>query len=266
MTGEPTPHPASEGVAARPRAVSLEAHEVHVRLGQTAALAGVSVRVAPGACVALVGESGAGKTTLLRCFNRLVVPSAGSVLVDGRDVAGEPVVALRRQMGYVPQHGGLIPHWSVLRNVALVPDLLGRPESAAAATRALESVGLDPREFGTRFPGELSGGQRQRVAVARAIAARPGVLLMDEPFGALDAVSRFELRALCRALREELSITTLLVTHDLLEADYMAGEIVVLRSGRVEQRGTFEELERAPATPYVASLVARTLAGVRRNR
>lgn len=251
-------------VSDRPGPASLEANDVHVRLGQTAALAGVSLRVGAGSCVALVGESGAGKTTLLRCFNRMAVPSAGTVLVDGNDVSTQPVVALRRRMGYVPQHGGLIPHWTVLRNVALVPDLLGQPDSLAAATRSLQSVGLDPEEFSVRFPSELSGGQRQRVAVARAIAARPGVLLMDEPFGSLDAVSRFELRALCRSLREELSITTLLVTHDLLEADYMADEIVVLRSGRVEQRGTFEELERAPATPYVASLLARTLAGVRR--
>jgi osmoprotectant transport system ATP-binding protein len=249
----------------RTQPMSLRANDVHVRLGQTAALAGVSVRVDPGSCVALVGESGAGKTTLLRCFNRLVVPDGGTVLVDEHDVSAQPVVALRRRIGYVPQHGGLIPHWDVLRNVALVPDLRRQPDSLAAATRSLESVGLDPGEFGTRFPNELSGGQRQRVAVARAIAARPGVVLMDEPFGALDAVSRFELRALGRSLRRELSMTTLLVTHDLLEADYMADEIVVMRSGRVEQRGTLEVLERAPATPYVASLVARTLAGVRRT-
>jgi osmoprotectant transport system ATP-binding protein len=249
----------------RARPASLEANDVHVRLGGTTAVAGVSVRVEPGACVALVGESGAGKTTLLRCFNRLVVPSSGAILLDGEDVSAQPVVSLRRRIGYVPQDGGLIPHWSVLRNVALVPVLIGQDDHLARATGALQSVGLDPGTFGARFPGELSGGQRQRVAFARAIAARPGVLLMDEPFGALDAVSRFELRSLCRSLRAELSMTTLLVTHDLLEADYMADEIVVMRSGRVDQRGTLGEMERAPATTYVASLLARTLAGTRRT-
>ena len=181
-------------------------------------------------------------------------------------VSSQPVAELRRRIGYVPQHGGLLPHWTVLRNVALVPDLLGQADSAAAATRALEQVGLASREFANRYPHELSGGQRQRVAVGRAIAARQNVLLMDEPFGALDAISRSELQALCAALRRELRVTTLLVTHDLLEADFLADEIAVMRAGRIEQLATLDELMAAPATPYVESLLARALAGGRRQR
>jgi len=244
----------------------LQADHVTYAFAEAVALNDVTLSVGDGRCVALVGESGAGKTTLLRCFNRMVVPSSGAVKVEGRDVSSQPVAELRRRIGYVPQHGGLLPHWTVLRNVALVPDLLGQADSAAAATRALEQVGLASREFANRYPHELSGGQRQRVAVGRAIAARQNVLLMDEPFGALDAISRSELQALCAALRRELRVTTLLVTHDLLEADFLADEIAVMRAGRIEQLATLDELMAAPATPYVESLLARALAGGRRQR
>jgi len=244
----------------------LQADHVTYAFSDAVALNDVTLSVGEGRCVALVGESGAGKTTLLRCFNRMVVPSSGAVKVEGRDVSSQPVAELRRRIGYVPQHGGLLPHWTVLRNVALVPDLLGQADSAAAATRALEQVGLASREFANRYPHELSGGQRQRVAVGRAIAARQNVLLMDEPFGALDAISRSELQALCAALRRELRVTTLLVTHDLLEADFLADEIAVMRAGRIEQLATLDELMAAPATPYVESLLARALAGGRRRR
>jgi len=250
---------------ARDRPVSLEASDIHCILGDAVALNGVSVEVGSGQCVALVGESGAGKTTLLRCFNRMVAPESGTVRVGGVDVSQQPETALRRRIGYVPQHGGLLPHWTVLRNVALVPDLLERTDAAAATTRALELVGLGANEFGRRYPHELSGGQRQRVALARAIAAEPGVLLMDEPFGALDAISRSEVQASCAELRRQLGITTLLVTHDLLEADFLADELVVMRAGQVEQRGTFDELLASPRTPYVASLLERALAGANRR-
>jgi osmoprotectant transport system ATP-binding protein len=247
------------------RPVALESRDVRVVLGEVVAVDDVSLFVERGACVALVGESGAGKTTLLRCFNRMVVPSAGEVRVGGVDVSRQPVVELRRHIGYVPQTGGLLPHWRVLRNAALVPTLLGRADASEVAARALELVGLPVEEYGGRFPQELSGGQRQRVSLARAIAARPGVLLMDEPFGALDAISRSEVRAAFTALRRELGITTLLVTHDLLEADLLADEVAVMRAGRIEQRGTFEALLASPATPYVAALLERALAGVPRR-
>jgi osmoprotectant transport system ATP-binding protein len=171
-------------------------------------------------------------------------------------------VLLRRDIGYVQQHGGLLPHWRVLRNVALVPLLREMSDADEAARRALELVGLPPREFGSRFPHELSGGQRQRVALARSIAARPGVILLDEPFGALDAISRAELQEIFDKLRRDLSVTTLLVTHDLAEAGRLAEEVVVMRRGRIEQRGTMSELVRAPATEYVARLIERARAGL----
>ena len=238
---------------------SLDAIDVRCTLGRVVALAGVSVHVDAGQCVALVGESGAGKTTLLRCFNRMVTPESGTVRVGDVDVMQQQAEELRRRVGYVPQHGGLLPHWTVLRNVELVPNLLQRPDATDAAQHALDLVGLPRAEFGHRYPHELSGGQRQRVALARAIAARPGVLLMDEPFGALDAITRSDVQAVCAALRRELAITTLLVTHDLLEAAFLADEIVVMRAGLIEQRGTFATLRDAPATPYVASLFERAL-------
>jgi osmoprotectant transport system ATP-binding protein len=245
--------------------VTLEARDVRYAFGGVVALGGASLFVSEGRCTALVGESGAGKTTLLRCFNRMIEPLSGAVLIDGAEVARRPVSELRRRIGYVPQNGGLLPHWSVVRNVELVPRLLERPSTSAAAMEALELVGLPPGDFASRFPHELSGGQRQRVALARAIAARPGVLLLDEPFGALDAISRSELQATCASLRRELGVTTLLVTHDLLEADFLADEIVVMRSGLIEQRGTLDTMLAEPATPYVASLLGRALDGARRS-
>lgn len=244
----------------------LHAANVSYAFGGVVALDDVTLSVPGGRCVALVGESGAGKTTLLRCFNRMIVPSTGRVHVDGTDVAAQPAAQLRRRIGYVPQHGGLMPHWNVLQNAALVPNLLKQTDASAAAAEVLERVGLPPRDFGDRYPNELSGGQRQRVALARAIAARQNVLLMDEPFGALDAISRSELQALCASLQREMDVTVLLVTHDLLEADLLADEIAVMRSGRIEQSGTLDELLATPATPYVQSLLSRALAnGLRRS-
>ena len=245
--------------------MSLEARHVSFAFGDVTALHDVSLTVARGQCLALVGESGAGKTTLLRCFNRMVAPASGEIRVDEADVTTRPAEELRRRIGYVPQHGGLMPHWTVLRNVALVPSLLQQPDADAAAARTLEQVGLPPREFGDRYPHELSGGQRQRVALARAIAAQQDVLLMDEPFGALDAISRSELQTVLASLRLDTAVTTLLVTHDLLEADFLADEIAVMRNGRIEQRGILDALIAAPATPYVESLLARAFAGGRRR-
>jgi osmoprotectant transport system ATP-binding protein len=235
----------------------LAAREVGKRYGDVAALDGVSLAVADGEAVALVGESGSGKTTLLRCFNRMVEPDTGQVQVDGRDVRELDPIELRRRIGYVQQEGGLMPHWRVLRNAALVPWLQGDRDAERRAAAALELVGLPPDVFGRRWPRELSGGQRQRVAMARALAARPRIVLLDEPFGALDAITRAELHEVYQALRSELGITTLLVTHDLHEATVLCDRIAVLRGGRIEQIAAPSELLDAPATPYVRTLVER---------
>jgi osmoprotectant transport system ATP-binding protein len=241
---------------------SLAARNVSHRFGRVVALDDVSIDVPAGKAVALVGESGSGKTTLLRCFNRLVEPERGEVRVGEKDVRDQPPVLLRRQIGYVQQHGGLLPHWRVLRNVALVPTLQQMSDADDTARKALELVGLPASTFGSRFPHELSGGQRQRVALARSIAARPGVVLLDEPFGALDAISRADLQETFDTLRWDLSVTTLLVTHDLAEAGRLADEVVVMRNGRVEQSGTMRTLISAPATEYVARLIERARAGL----
>ena len=241
---------------------ALEAIEVVKRYGPVTALDRVSLALAPGECVALVGESGSGKTTLLRCFNRLVEPDEGRVLVAGTDASGLDPVELRRRTGYVPQDGGLLPHWPVARNVALVPVLLQLPDASARAERALELVGLPPGSFGARWPVELSGGQRQRVAIARALAPDPAVVLLDEPFGALDAITRGDLQEAFAALRSRLSLTMLLVTHDISEAIRLADRIAVMRQGKIEQLASAAELRDKPATLYVKRLLER--AGVRR--
>jgi osmoprotectant transport system ATP-binding protein len=242
--------------------ISLSARNLSHHFGSVVALDNVSVTVGAGSVTALVGESGSGKTTLLRCFNRLVTPERGDVFVADRDVRNEDAVSLRRSIGYVQQHGGLLPHWRVLRNVALVPTLQRRPDALEAAREALELVGLAAKDFGARFPHELSGGQRQRVALARSVAARPGVVLLDEPFGALDAISRSELQQAFDDLRRTLSVTTLLVTHDLAEAARLAEQVAVMRKGRIEQMGSMRELVRSPASDYVAQLIERARAGL----
>lgn len=255
MTTAATPDSAS--LSAPP---GLSASGVTHRYGSVVALAAVSVQVAPGALLALVGESGSGKTTLLRCFNRMVDPDDGTIMVDGSDVRTADAVALRRRVGYVPQSGGLLPHWTVLRNVSLVPRLRQLPDPEAAARVALERCGLPVEQFGARFPHELSGGQRQRVALARALAASQQLLLLDESFGALDAISRHELLESFTALRASVGFTAILVTHDLAEAARLADTIAVMRAGRIEQCAPLAELLNAPATPYVEQLLTRALA------
>jgi osmoprotectant transport system ATP-binding protein len=236
---------------------ALSADGVTKRYGSSVALDGVSLEVMAGECVALVGESGSGKTTLLRCFNRMTEWDAGIVRVDGDDAAALDPVELRRRVGYVPQEGGLLPHWTVLRNVSLVPWLRRDAEAPKRAAEALEWVGMPPDSFGGRWPRELSGGQRQRVAIARALAASPKIVLLDEPFGALDAITRAELQTAFDTLRRRLGITAVFVTHDLHEAALLADRVAVLRHGRVEQVASPRELMDAPATDYVRDLLAR---------
>ncbi|MDH4063910.1 MAG: ATP-binding cassette domain-containing protein [Acidobacteriota bacterium] len=251
---EPTAHVNSEILRTLP---VLSAAGIVRRFGHVVALAGVSIDVEAGECVALVGESGSGKSTLLRSFNRLTEPDEGQVTVDGVDVRSLDPVELRRRLGYVPQDGGLLPHWTVARNAALVPWLLGRADAPAVSERALDAVGLPAGTFGGRWPHELSGGQRQRVAIARALAIEPRIVLLDEPFGALDAITRGDLQEMFGVLRKVTRVAAVLVTHDLREAFLLADRIAVMREGRIEQLGTPAALLHGPETPYVATLLAR---------
>jgi osmoprotectant transport system ATP-binding protein len=237
-------------------AVSLQLSGLEKSFGSQRALNGASLSVAAGECVAIVGESGSGKTTMLRCINRLVDPDAGRVEVGGRSVSDQDATMLRRSLGYVPQDGGLMPHWRILRNVALVPWLSDMPDANGRAINALRLVGFDPPAVLDRWPHELSGGQRQRVAMARALAAGQSCLLLDEPFGALDAITRSELQQTFRKIREESQFTAVLVTHDLREALSLGDRIAVMYRGKIEQVGTPDDVRNNPATPYVAKLLA----------
>ena len=225
------------------------------RYGGQAALDGVSLTVPAGQFVALVGASGSGKTTLLKTINRLVAPDSGQIAVAGQDASSQPAHLLRRRIGYVFQEIGLFPHLTVAENIAITPKLLGW-DAQRIAGRVANLMGLVnlPREMGDRLPAELSGGQRQRVGVARALAAEPQVLLMDEPFGALDPVTRDALGGDVRALHERLSLTTVMVTHDMAEAVLLADRIVVMKAGRIIAQGTPAELAR-DADPEVAALM-----------
>ena len=211
----------------------VEFRNVTCAYGDRAAIDHLSLRVERGEAVALVGRSGAGKSTLLKLVNRLLIPEQGSVLVEGRDTREWDPIALRRRTGYVLQHIGLFPTMTVEQNVSVVPRLQ-RWDPARQRQRAhelLELVGLPPSDFAQRWPHELSGGQQQRVGVARALAVEPPVVLMDEPFGALDAVTRNELHLLTGRIRRDLGQTILLVTHDIAEAAVLGTRIGVLDAG-----------------------------------
>jgi osmoprotectant transport system ATP-binding protein len=220
------------------------------------AVDGISFEVPAASFTVLLGPSGCGKSTLLRTVNRLVVPVSGRVVKGDRDVASIEPTALRRSVGYVIQAVGLFGHMTVAQNVAIVPELLhwDRDRIAQRVDELLELVGLDPRRYRERFPRELSGGEQQRVGVARAIAAEPGVLLMDEPFGAVDAIARRSLQDEMLRIVRTLHTTVLFVTHDVEEALHLADRIAVLREGKLVQYADPEQLLRAPASPYVAQL------------
>ncbi|WP_290684591.1 MULTISPECIES: ABC transporter ATP-binding protein [unclassified Haematobacter] len=217
----------------------------------------VTASFASDTITAIVGTSGSGKTTLLRMINRLIEPTSGTVRINGTDVQDLPAVELRRSIGYVIQGNGLFPHWTAARNIATVPALLGWPEARITARVAelLELLQLDPREIGPRYPHQLSGGQAQRIGVARALAARPHVLLMDEPFGALDPVIRRQAQRDLAEIQRRLGTTIVLVTHDMNEALRLGDSIAVMHNGRFEQCAPPGEIVRNPATPFVAELV-----------
>jgi osmoprotectant transport system ATP-binding protein len=206
----------------------------------------VSLDVAEGEFLAIVGGSGSGKTTLLRLANRLIEADSGRITVEGEDVRAVDPVALRRRIGYVFQSGGLFPHFSVAGNIGITPKLAGTP-AAAISTRVdelLDLVRLDRAQYRDRFPHELSGGERQRVGVARALAARPKIVLMDEPFGALDPLTRDALGDDYRALHSKLGLTTVMITHDMTEAILLADRIAVMRAGRLLAQGTPAQLSK----------------------
>ncbi|MCL1837789.1 MAG: ATP-binding cassette domain-containing protein [Propionibacteriaceae bacterium] len=224
---------------------------------KTTAVASFSLVVPSHRIVVLVGSSGSGKTTLLRMVNRMVEPTAGRVLIDGEDVRDRNSVTLRRSIGYVMQQGGLLPHRNIAENVATVPMLNGvsRRQARAQALDLLERVGLD-KSLWRRFPSQLSGGQQQRVGVARALAADPNILLMDEPFGAVDPIVRRELQDELLRLQTELGKTIVFVTHDINEAFRLADEVVVLREQAiVAQQGTAAEIMAAPANDFVRNFI-----------
>ncbi len=233
--------------------------DVSYDIGGRAVLQHLDLEVEPGETIVLLGRSGSGKTTALKMVNALLLPTAGEVVVAGRLTADWDPIRLRRRIGYVIQESGLFPHFTVAGNVALVPELEGW-EAARTRERVdelLTRVGLPPAEFRSRFPRELSGGQRQRVGVARALAADPALLLLDEPFGALDPVTRLDLQRQFLRLRKELATTCLFVTHDVREALALASRVALLHDGRIEVLAPprqFLEAESAEARTFLAGL------------
>jgi len=223
--------------------------------GGTLAVDGVSLDIACGSFVALVGASGSGKSTLLKTVNRLVEPTSGRVLLQGEDVRTLPAPALRRRIGYVFQAIGLFPHMAVGENIAIVPRLEGRPIAPARIAELLRLVDLEP-EMAARMPDALSGGQRQRVGVARALAGEPHLLLMDEPFGALDPVTRDALGTRVAGLHREVGLTTIMVTHDMAEALLLADRVLVMEAGRIVADASPRELAQGGGGKAAQALVA----------
>jgi len=233
------------------------------RGGDIRAVRELDLLVREGETHCLIGTSGCGKTTTLRMVNRLEEPTSGRILVGGEDIASLDVFRLRRRVGYVIQTGGLFPHMTVAKNVGIMCELEGwkAPDVRQRVSDLLQLVNLPADEFATRYPGELSGGQRQRVGVARALALDPGYVLMDEPFGALDPITRAQVHEEFQQLLEEVHKTVLLVTHDLPEAFKLADRISIMDQGRLIQTGTSEELTSQPANAFVADFLEAHVAG-----
>ena len=239
-------------------APAIELEALSKRFGPSVAVESLDLHIAGGELLVLLGGSGCGKTTTLKMVNRLIEPSSGRVRIGGRDARGLPSHALRRSIGYCFQQVGLFPHLSVAENVGITPQLLGWPktEIAARVDELLALVELEPAEFRERRPEQLSGGQQQRVGLARALASRARVMLLDEPFGALDPLTRDRLQQHFLRIRRELSLTAIFVTHDMVEALLLGDHIAVMNAGRLVQLGTPEELLTQPADAYVEALMA----------
>ena len=233
--------------------------------GPVQAIAGVNLNIARGEFVVLIGASGSGKSTLLRMINRMENHDSGRILLDGREIYSFAVRDLRLRMGYAIQSVGLFPHWSVERNIAVVPKMLGwsADKITARVTELLQLFGLDPQTYRRRLPHQLSGGQQQRVGVARALAADPDVLLMDEPFGALDPVIRASLQLEMKRVHQQSGKTIVMVTHDVDEALLLASKIVLLDQGKIVQVGTPLQLLAQPASDVVSDFVGRSDIGIK---
>lgn len=235
----------------------IELSHVSKRFGDETAVDDISLRVPKGKFCALVGTSGCGKSTTLRMINRLIEHSEGDIILDGQAIDVYDPVKLRRRIGYVIQHTGLFPHWTVARNIGLVPRLLkwSAADVQSRVAELMQLLGLPVDEFAHKYPHQLSGGQAQRVGVARALAADPDILLMDEPFGALDPITREKLQDELAKLQARLHKTVLFVTHDMDEALKLADHLVVMREGRIVQQGSPLALLQNPADPFVESLL-----------
>ena len=231
---------------------------VNKAYGDTPVLRDFTLDVPEGECLTMIGRSGCGKTTLLKLVNGLLTPDPGAVYVRGQDVSGSDRIALRRSIGYVIQSTGLFPHMTVGKNIAYTPSLSrmwDRETERSEVARLLKTVGLEP-ELAGRYPSELSGGQRQRVGIARALAAKPSIMLMDEPFGSVDEITRRSLQDELRSLRGELGLTVLFVTHDIGEAFRLGDRVLVMESGRISQLDTPERIAAEPADEFIRELIA----------
>jgi osmoprotectant transport system ATP-binding protein len=240
-----------------PETAMIELHQVSKHFGDVAAVDEVSLRVERGELLVLLGGSGCGKTTTLKTINRLIEPTSGRIVVAGENVASVRPHELRRRVGYVFQRLGLFPHMTVAENIGVTPSLLGWDAARirARVDALLELVELDPAAFRGRRPDELSGGQAQRIAVARALAAEPQVMLLDEPFGALDPLTRDRLQRTFAKIRRQLGLTAIFVTHDIVEAILLGDRVAVMRDGRLVQVGKGSELLREPADEDVARFI-----------
>lgn len=224
--------------------------------GENVVLQDFNLDIHKGEFLTVIGSSGSGKTTMLKLINGLSVPTSGRVLIDGKDISRENQTLLRRNIGYVIQGIGLFPHMKVKANIAYVPNLLNRRDkerTRQAGERLIELVGLE-KEMLDRYPSELSGGQRQRVGIARALAANPEILLMDEPFGAVDEITRQMLQNEIARIHRELGVTIVFITHDIKEALKLGSRVLVMDHGKIEQLGTPEEIRLNPATGFVRQL------------
>lgn len=221
--------------------------------GGTVAVSGLTLEVAPGETLVLLGTSGSGKTTTMKMVNRLIEPTGGRIFIDGQDIMSQDPIALRRGIGYAIQHIGLFPHMTVAENIGCVPKLLGWPAEQIdeRVDQLMGLVGLEPDEFRKRFPNQLSGGQKQRIGVARALAADPPIVLMDEPFGALDPITREQLQNEFLELETEIGKTIIFVTHDVFEAVKMGDRIALMDGGQLQQLATPKQLVESPANAFV---------------